>query len=51
MPSGRLSQSAANVREILEDAARIITAIKPVVPRFEGEQPFHGLVAMGYRAP
>jgi predicted TPR repeat methyltransferase len=51
MPSGRFSHSAAYVREVLEDAGLTVTAIDPVVPRFEGGQPVRGLVALGYRAP
>lgn len=50
MPSGRFSHRAAYVRDVLEDAGLIITALDPIVPRFEGGQAVGGLALIGRRA-
>ena len=51
MPSGRFSHSAAYVRQVAKDAGLIVSAASPIIPRFEGGDPVHGLLIMAYRAP
>jgi predicted TPR repeat methyltransferase len=50
MPSGRFSHRAAYVRQVAEDAGLIVGTVSPIVPRFEGGDPVHGLLVMAYRA-